>query len=69
MPEEFNKILKYSQDEKCLKSPFIIYLDRESLLKKIQVYDNSLQGSFTSKGKKHAACSFSVFTHCPFNKK
>ena len=30
VPEEDNKILKYSQEEKCMKVPFIIYADLES---------------------------------------
>ena len=35
MPEKDNKILKYNQGEKCMKIPFIIYADLESLLEKI----------------------------------
>ena len=34
MPNEDNKIIKYNQGEKSIKSPFIIYADLECLLKK-----------------------------------
>ena len=34
MPEEYNKILKYNEGEKSIKSPFIIYADLECLLEK-----------------------------------
>ena len=35
MPNEDNKILKYSHGEKSMKVPFIIYADSECLLEKI----------------------------------
>ena len=34
MPKEDNKILKYNQEEKSMKVPFIIYADLECLLEK-----------------------------------
>ena len=34
MPNEDNKIIKYNQGEKYIKSPFIIYADLECLLEK-----------------------------------
>ena len=34
MPSEDNKIIKYNQGEKSIKSPFIIYADLECLLEK-----------------------------------
>ena len=34
MPNEDNKIIKYNQGEKSIKSPFIIYADLECLLEK-----------------------------------
>ena len=34
MPNEDNKIIKYNQGEKSIRSPFIIYADLECLLKK-----------------------------------
>ena len=35
MPNEDNKIIKYNQGEKSIRSPFIIYADLECLLEKI----------------------------------
>ena len=32
MPDEDNKIIKYNQGQKSIKSPFIIYADLEYLL-------------------------------------
>ena len=37
MPEEIKKILKYNQNLKSMKIPFIIYADKESLLEKIEI--------------------------------
>ena len=34
LPKEYNKILKYSHEEKSLKAPFIIEFDTEAILKK-----------------------------------
>ena len=34
MPEEYNKILKYNEGEKSMKSPIIVYGDLECLLEK-----------------------------------
>ena len=41
MPEEDNKILKYNQGEKCMKVPFIIYAELESLLEKMNTCHNN----------------------------
>ena len=44
MPNEGNKIIKYNQGEKSMKSPFIIYADLECLLEKISsCYNNPEQ--------------------------
>ena len=32
MPKEYNKILKYTHGQKCIKFPFIVYVDLECLL-------------------------------------
>ena len=45
MPNEDNKILKYSHREKSLKVRFIIYADLECLLEKMHSYQNSLERS------------------------
>ena len=41
MPNEDNKILKYNHGEKCMKAPFIIYADLESLLEKMNTCYNN----------------------------
>ena len=38
MCKEDNKISKYNHGEKCMKVPFIIYADMESLLDKNELY-------------------------------
>ena len=43
MPNEDNKILKYSHREKCMKALFIIYADLESLLEKMETCYNNHQ--------------------------
>ena len=41
MPKENNKILKYNYGEKSMKSPFIIFSDLESILKKTSTCHNN----------------------------
>ena len=41
MPEEDNKILKYNQEEKSMKAPFIVYADLESLIEKMKTCHNN----------------------------
>ena len=43
MPNGDNKIIKYNQGEKSIKSPFIIYADLECLLEKISTCYNNLE--------------------------
>ena len=46
MPNEDNKIIKYNQGEKSLRSLFIIYVDLECLLEKISTcYNNPEESS------------------------
>ena len=48
MSNEDNKIIKYNQAEKSIKSPFIIYADLECLLEKIGTcYNNPEESSAT----------------------
>ena len=67
MPEEDNKILKYSQREKSMKVSFIIYADLESLLEKINACHNNPEKSATTKINKHTPSGYSLFTHCSFD--
>ena len=48
MPNKDNKIIKYYQAEKSIKSPFIIYADLECLLEKISTCYNNLEESSTT---------------------
>ena len=49
MPEEYNKILKYNQGEKSIKSPHIIFADLEFLLEKTNTCNNNPEKSSTKK--------------------
>ena len=68
MPNEDNKIIKYNQGEKSIKSPFIIYADLESLLEKISTCYNNPEESSTAEINKHTPSGYSLFTHCSFDK-
>ena len=64
MPNEDNKIIKYNQGEKSIRSPFIIYADLECLLEKISTFYNNLEESSTTEINKHMPSGYSLFTHC-----
>ena len=68
MPNEDNKIIKYNQGEKPIRSPFIIYVDLECLLEKISTCYNNLEESSTTEINKHSPSGYSLFTHCSFDK-
>ena len=67
MPDEFNKISKYSHGEKSLKAPAIIYADLECLLEKMHSCQNNLEKSYTEKKTKHTPSGYSIFTSCSFD--
>ena len=67
MSEEDNKILRYNQGEKSMKVPFIIYVDLESLLEKMNTCHNNPERSSTTKINKHIPSGYSLFTHCSFD--
>ena len=67
MPREDNKILKYSQVEKSMKVPFIIYADLECLLEKISASYNNPEKSSTTKINKHTPSGYLLFTHSSFD--
>ena len=54
IPDEDNKILKYIPGEKSRKVPFIIYVDLECLLRKINTCQNNPEKSYTEKKAKHS---------------
>ena len=68
MPNEDNKIIKYNQGEKSIKSPFIIYADLECLLEKINTCYNNPEESSTTEINKHTSSGYSLFTHYSFDK-
>ena len=67
MPEEDNKMLKYSHGEKSMKVPFIIYANLEPLLKKRNTCHNNPEKSSTTKINKHIPSGSSLFTQCSFD--
>ena len=67
MPNEDNKIIKYNQGEKSIKSPFIIYADLECLLEKISTCYNNPEKSSTTEINKHTPSGYSLFTLCSFD--
>ena len=68
MPNEDNKIIKYNQEEKSIRFPFIIYADLECLLEKISTCYNNPEESSTTEINKHTPSGYSLFTHRSFDK-
>ena len=68
MPNEDNKIIKYSQGEKTIRSPFVIYADLECLLEKISTCNNNPEESSTTEINKHTPSGYPLFTYCLFDK-
>ena len=68
IPDEDNKILKYKPGEKSLKVPFIIYVDLEFLLKKINTCQNNPEKSYTEKKAMHKPSGYSLVACCSFDK-
>ena len=64
---EHNKILKYSQGEKSVKAPFIIYSDLQCWLEKMFSCRNNPEKSYTEKKTKHTSFGYSLFANCSFN--
>ena len=68
MPNENNKIIKYNQGEKSIKSLFIIYADLECLIEKMSTCHNNPEESSTTEINKHTPSGYSLFTHCSFDR-
>ena len=68
MPNEDNKIKKFNQGDKSVRSPFIIYADLECLLEKATTCYNNPNESSTTEINKHIPSGYSLFTHCSFDK-
>ena len=69
MPAWVNKTIKYNPEEKSLKAPYTIYLDLESILKKVQSCQNNPKKSYTEKVARHEPSGWSMFKKCLFNEK
>ena len=69
MPKRVEKMLKYNPGEKSLKAPFVIYLDLECLLKKVQSSQNNPEKSYTEKKARHEPSGWSMLKKCSFNEK
>ena len=64
MPNEDNKIIKYNQGAKSIKSLFIVYADLECLLEKMSACYNNPEESSTTEINKHTPSGYLLFTHC-----
>ena len=51
-----------------MRVPFIIYADLECLLEKMNPCHNNPEKSSTTKTNKHTPSSYSLFTHCSFDR-
>ena len=67
MPEEDHKILKCNHGEKSMRAPFVIYVDLECLLEKMNACHNTPEKSSTAKVNKHTPSGYSLFTNCSFD--
>ena len=68
MRNENNKIIKYNQGEKSIKSLFIIYADLECLLEKMSTCHNNPEELSTTEINNLTPSGYSLFTHCSFDK-
>ena len=48
IPTKDNNIIKYNQEEKSIKLPFVVYADLECLLEKMSTYQNNPRESSTN---------------------
>ena len=68
MPEKGASI-KYHPGVKCMRAPYAIFADIESLLKKMNTCTNDSDKSSTTQLNKHEMCGYSLVTHCSFDEK
>ena len=62
MPSEDTKNVESSQYQKSDKTPFIIYVDLECIIEKVDGCKNNLEKLSTTKGKEHNSSGFSMST-------
>ena len=58
MPSDDTKMLEFNQDPECDEAPFIIYVDLESLIGKIDGCKNNPERSYTTKVTKYVSSGF-----------
>ena len=68
IPTKDNNIIKYNQGKKSKKLPFVVYADLECLLEKMSTCQKNPNESSTTEINKHVPSSYSLFTHCSFDK-
>ena len=66
MPKK-GSVLKYISGEKSIMTPFVIYVDLESILEKISGCENDPEKSSTIKVYKHIVSGYSLFSDCLFD--
>ena len=66
IPSEDTKILKFNQNQKSDKAPFIIYVDLECILEQINGCKNNPQNLSATKVNKHIPSGFSMSTISSF---
>ena len=69
MPKQAKKILKCNPEEKPLKTPFVIYLVLECLLKREQSCQNNPEISYAEKEAIHEPFGWAMFRSCSFDEK
>ena len=66
MSSDDTKILEFNQYEKSDKAPFIIYVDLECIIEKINGYKNNRENSYTINVSEHIPSGFSMSTISSF---
>ena len=66
MPSEDTKILEFDQHQKSNKAPFIIYVNIECTIEKINGCKNNPENSSTTKVSEHIPSGFSMSTISSF---
>ena len=60
MPVEDTKILEFNQYQKSNKAAFVIYVDPECLIEKIDECKNNRESPYTAKESEHIPSDFSI---------
>ena len=66
MPSEKSKILEFNQYQKSNKAPFVIYVDHECVIEKINGCKNNPENLSTTKVSEHIPSGFSMSTKSSF---